>query len=516
MARAGMRPEPPVPVFKRLSAKLSRQGSYVIRNITGDFTNERLNEIQYGSLRPWAIFQRITMSHPLAATSPSIGTPRLRARLSNRIAVCLAVLALAVTWALNWLTPMSSDDFSYANKGVSWNAVWRHYTGWSGRLVADTLSSWMLNLEQTWMVATLNTMAVTGLSLILAALGARLAGRTLRPQLVLLVFFLYWLANPDLGQTTFWVVGAANYLWPNVFNFGFALAYLWRLRQGSTPLWLAAALALLALPAGCSNENTGIVTWCLLAWLTYRHARQRPLGAWPLIWLLCMAAGIAILLLAPGNQIRAEAFDHWYSQPALGRALDHFSRRFPDAMLRYAGVFLILGAWRLHAGPPSPKTRRAMVLLVGASCLANAILVLAPNIPKRALNGGFMYLLVALSLYGHDLQDKAALWRRGLSVTLAACALAWLLSGGLMLRAYHGAWQQDQVRRAIIADGLERKLARIEIPQYHFRRTLRSRDRFDTFFDGSALANYYNSTATIVEYPVKEHYDLHKPPQRLE
>ncbi|XOT97897.1 hypothetical protein ACMTAU_01150, partial [Alcaligenes pakistanensis] len=39
--------------------------------------------------------------------------------------------------------------------------------------------------------------------------------------------------------------------------------------------------------------------------------------------------------------------------------------------------------------------------LIGASLLANAILVLAPNIPKRALNGGLMYLLVALSIYGH-------------------------------------------------------------------------------------------------------------------
>ncbi|HRL20348.1 MAG TPA: DUF6056 family protein [Alcaligenes sp.] len=449
-----------------------------------------------------------------APPSTLTGPPR---RIGVAIPVILSVWILVSIWLLNWLTPMTSDDFSYASKGVSWEAIWRHYSSWSGRLVSDTLASWLLNLQAPWIASTLNTLALLGLVTILAALGARLAGQAFKPSVALLIFLLYWLCNPDLGQTTFWTVGAANYLWPNVFNFGFALAYLWRLETSRAPTWSTAALIALALLAGCSNENTGIVTAGLLAWATYRHRRQHALGVWPLVWLACMAAGIAILILAPGNQLRAEAFAHWYEQPTLWRLWDHFSRRFPDAMLRYAGIFLVLLAWRLYAGPPAPRARRAILVLMAAACLANAILALAPNIPKRALNGGMMYLLLAVSLYSHDLFNRTRTnkhWPDCLTRTLSIAILLWLLSSTLMLRAYHGTWQQDHVRRSILADGMQRGLSRIEIPQYHFLRTLRSRDRFDTFFDAQALSNYYNNPATIVEYPVQGHYDLRTQPQR--
>lgn len=408
---------------------------------------------------------------------------------------------------------MSSDDFSYANKGIAWASIKHHYVNWSGRLVSDTISSGMLSLAPRWLKATLNTAALFGLITVLTALGARLAGQALRPSLLLLVFMLYWLANPDLGQTTFWLVGAANYLWPNLFNFGFALAFVWYLQKGRPSVIAGLALCVLALLAGCSNENTGIISWCLLAYLGFRHVqRTGALSRWHLVWLLCMGLGVTVLVLAPGNQVRAEVFAHWYEQPLLWRIGEHFGRRFPDAVLRYWGVILVMLVWRFAVGPASSEpVRRAIFLLIGASLLANAILVLAPNIPKRALNGGLMYLLVALSIYGHDLLaqgQRTLAMQRSLLVTLGACGTLWLVSSGLMLRSYHGAWEQDQVRRAILSDAHKHHRRHVRLPKYFFLPTLRSRDRFDTHFNRKAMAQYYGSKAVINEYAVTQHYDL--------
>lgn len=454
-----------------------------------------------------------SMSPTLSFAESRFSLPLLGHRSGAWALMLLSVLALMATWSIYWLTPMISDDFSYANKGISWVAIERHYLNWSGRLVSDTISSGMLSLAPQWLKASLNTIALFGVVLTLSALGARLAKQALRPSLVLLVFMLYWLVNPDLGQTTFWLVGSANYLWPNLFNFGFALAYVWRLQKEPPSLGLGLGVSALAVLAGCSNENTGIITWCLLAYLSVRHyQRERTIGTWPVIWLLCMGIGVTILVLAPGNQVRAVFFPAWYDQPLLWRIWEHFSRRFPDAMLRYWGVIVVMLAWRVFAGPASSTPIRRMIcLLVGASLLANAILVLAPNIPKRALNGSFMYLLVALSIYGHDLlaqSQRTQCKPRYLALTLGICTMLWLVSSTLMLRSYYGVWKQDHVRRAIIAHAIKHDRKRIELPTYYFDTTLRSRDRFDTYFNGEALAKYYGTEAKINEYSVHRHYDL--------
>ncbi|QTB99065.1 hypothetical protein JYG33_13930 [Alcaligenes sp. SORT26] len=451
------------------------------------------------------------MSSTLSFAESRFSQPLLGRRSGAWVFIIFSVLAVMATWSIYWLTPMISDDFSYANKGIAWESIKHHYLHWSGRLVSDTLSSAMLSLAPGWLKATLNTAALFGLITILTALGAQLAGRALRPSLLLLVFTLYWLVNPHLGQTTFWLVGAANYLWPNLFNFGFVLAFVWYLQKGRPSVGTGLALCVLAVLAGCSNENTGIISWCLLAYLSLRHfQRTGSLSKWHLAWLLCMGLGIAVLVLAPGNQVRAEVFAHWYEQPLSWRIWEHFGRRFPDAMLRYWGAILVMLVWRLVAGPASSEpVRRAIFLLIGASLLANAILVLAPNIPKRALNGGLMYLLVALSIYGHDLlAQRSVQMQRCLWVILGAGCSIWLLSSTLMLRSYHAAWQQDKVRLALLTDARKNHRQHVDLPKYFFLPTLRSRDRFDTHFNRKAMADYHHCKAVINEYAVNQHYDL--------
>ncbi|CAM5785209.1 hypothetical protein CCAE64S_01518 [Castellaniella caeni] len=342
--------------------------------------------------------------------------------------------------------------------------------------------------------------------------------------MLLLVFTLYWIANPDLGQTTFWIVGAANYLWPSVFNFGFALAFVVLLRRRSCPWWQALLLCVLALPAGCSNENTGVVTWFLLACLAIRAWRQGQRSLWPWVWLFFMGVGICILVLAPGNYAREASFQGWYDHPLWWRVMDHFVHRFPDAMFRYWEVFLALGVLvyvlKRDAGASDTGqlkgTMTGMYLLLGMACLANAVLVLAPNIPKRTLLGGFLYALLAFAVVAHRVfQSPRLAGARWVAVLCVVCGVQWVLSFGLMLRAYHGTYLQDQVRVALVRQGIKNGAKHIEIPEYYFTWLLKSRDKFDLFFNGGAMARYYGGAGvSISEYPVKGPYGAGLAPVR--
>ena len=475
--------------------------------------------------------------------------------------VVLLVMVLAA-FALNFLTPMISDDYRYALKGISGSAIWAQYVRWSGRLVADTLSSFVLGLGVPWVADLFNAFAVAALIWILGALGRRLldvftnqggpdaAGASLHAQtphpagisagVMALLFAMYWIANPDLGQTTFWIVGAANYLWTNLFNFGFALAFVTVFQRGRHPLWQALGLCLLAVLAGCSNENTGIVTWVLLVGLTLKFQGGGRGRVWPWIWLFFLGVGICLLVLAPGNYVRENSFQEWYDQSFLWRVVDHFIRRFPDAMFRYWEVFALLWALAYAAGKPVSGSRsrvrqcgadvmsasgevawygavRGMWLLIGMSLLANAVLLFAPNIPKRALQGGFLYALVAVSILAHHVLAMPRLSRpRVLRAVFILCTGLWLLSFGLMLRAYGGAYQQDQVRVAQVLQGIRDGARHIEIPQYFFTPMLKKRDAFDTFFSGPNMARFYGAKkgTTITEYPVAGPYGPTRPPVR--
>ncbi|MFA7438296.1 DUF6056 family protein [Castellaniella sp.] len=448
-------------------------------------------------------------------------TPAALPRTHLLTAVCLVILISA--GVLNWLAPMSSDDYSYATKGVSWDAIRGHYLGWSGRLVADTLSSLVLGWGSHWADA-VNTLALLALVWILSTLGQHLAGKASwvpDPRVLLFVFILYWVNNPRLGHTTFWIVGAANYLWTHALLFGFALAFVAILQDEKKPLWKGLALAVLAVLAGCTNENTAPTAWLMLAWLGIQSERERPDGppslrawGWPAFWLLCMAIGIAILVLSPGDLARAAhpSNREWYDAPLAWRIEYHLWRRFPDAMAKYwqAALVLLWGAACIRL--PRAVIRR-IGLLVALACIANLALVFAPAYPKRTLQGGFLFMLLAVAVMGHQAVQPGALRRpRLLALGLGLCALQWLVSFSLLVRAYYGTAQQDRLRVALIQQGIAKQAHRIDIPGYYFSPLLNSRDGFDTFFNQDAIAAYYGTQAEIVEHPVTGPYDVEHPP----
>src|SRR3546814_5466900 len=104
---------------------------------------------------------------------------------------------------------MISDDFSFYLKGFSLEAIKNHYMNWGGRIFADTSASAVLSLDNHFAITLINALALIALITIIVRLpifGER-KGTPLNALVFFLIFALYWVANPDLGKTSFWIVG---------------------------------------------------------------------------------------------------------------------------------------------------------------------------------------------------------------------------------------------------------------------------------------------------------------------
>lgn len=73
------------------------------------------------------------------------------------------IASLAVCFVLTLLvalkTPMHSDDYLYALKGLSFESHYKHYIKWSGRVVSDYISPALL-LMPHWLRAAFNSLAL--------------------------------------------------------------------------------------------------------------------------------------------------------------------------------------------------------------------------------------------------------------------------------------------------------------------------------------------------------------------
>lgn len=459
----------------------------------------------------------------------------------------LALLAcFALMLPLQWLTPMHSDDYAYTHKGISWAATWKHYTTWSGRLVADFLSSAVLSPRSHAFAAAFNTLAFVSLifligwlprfqfssasSFVSAFPPRSMAGKAVRAYTLL--FLLYWLGNPALGEINFWIAGSANYVWTNALHLLFLGLFLREALEvrpaqqpDPSPRWSArSTLTLLLAPiAGCTNENTSLSTLllmglvCLYVLLAHQEGRWRVFN-WKLpAYGLAFALGTAALLLAPGNAIRQQIFIKWNKLGWDDRALLHFTERVPLALhhlglVLLTALVLLLIAQRVRTTQAGKHGTLSWLFMLAAA-FSLAIMVASPVLPQRSLAGTQMYLLLAISgllVSWEEQGSQGHITRRlhqGLNVFTVALALVFALSYGLMLRAYHQVAQQNTVRQQLIHEGMARGDVYIFIPKFHWLPLLRDESEpFTEFFNDEMMSWYEGTRAAIRQFEVSGPY----------
>ncbi|MGP5430744.1 DUF6056 family protein [Enterococcus malodoratus] len=253
-----------------------------------------------------------------------------------------------------------------------------------------------------------------------------------------IIFLLYWNANPNLGQTSFWTVGYSNYLLTNFFIISyFSLAFF--LRDKKTQIWHFFAIPILGLLAGNSNENTSIVV-VLLTLVFILIEKKRKVFVLGLPFTL---VGALALLLSPGQKGRLQhsSLQVAREQSLLLRLWNYFSSHlFMDTFNSFLWVFLtfiFIGLiYYFKRQRPRKNNMVYSLIFFFSAIISNAAFGGSYVFPVslRSLNGALILFLISLSFFLNDLcYLKSPIYKK-VSHTLFFCYVYHSLSVITMLQ----------------------------------------------------------------------------------
>lgn len=412
------------------------------------------------------------------------------------------LLAFLAVFVLEWYTPIHSDDYRYALIGLSFDAHWHHYMTWSGRVVADYTSALLLTTQSRGFISAMTGLAVVAFCyFIVKAPDGTLKWKKQDGLIFSLIFLTFWVANPNIGQTVFWVVGSANYLWTNLFVAAW-IGYLYRI-QLQKQTRIQPLMLVLGVLAGCSNESVApfVVGLSLLA-IIYDYWREKRIHVNKCLYFVSTLAGAGILIFSPGNFIRARG-PHavWYEKSIVDRIVIHLSDRFFNhlALVWIAYVVLALLALLLvvarrngHRVKSANPGMVVLMLLVGLG--TSFIMVASPSYPDRVMMSTFLFFLLAISFLLKELvatANKRVLY--GIYAITALLAGVFVWSFSLMYTAYTRVYQQDQVRINIVKTQLSRHHRDFTVPDFHFLKMQNSGGHFGFFHDPEIYGRYFGA-----------------------
>ncbi len=411
-------------------------------------------------------------------------------------------IMFAVLYFISYQVPVLSDDYSYYSMGLSFRSHLDHYLGWNGRVIADWTSSILLRLFSRPVNMALNTLVFVIVMVLITLLPAVIRQRPLigRGSSIMLwiVLLAYWIANPNLGQTSFWLVGSVNYLWTLMwagFYFTFFLYLL--LDQRAMGRRQAVLLGLLGIFAGLSNEALGItvILFTLSMFILFWKDKKRTL----LTGLISAAAGYSVLFFAPGVRIRSQSdvFLSWYELPAFDKLLTHLFTRMAGTFNRFHLLYMVIivvmiaALWGQSGKKTDGRSLFFLLLFFALSYLAVLAFIASPTMPPRSGNVSLFYSLLMLSVAMHILMDSEARGRyAALGIILCCCAVYFIPEYLFIHHAYKQTKVQAEIREDIINEEKERGEIIGTAYDLYFTRLLKNSDKLDTHRSNNAYLYY--------------------------
>ncbi len=353
-------------------------------------------------------------------------------------AYALIACAVLAFFSLNLLTPVQRDDWSYSFNFLTKERIGSfddiqeslviHYQKVNGRIPVHFLAHLFLWMGKGAFNA-VNTLAFTGL-VTLVYFHAFGALRPFRPYAWLAAFLSLWLLTPAFGESFLWVTGAANYLYGMLLILFFLIPYR-RLLNGEDRYARlkvsAVCYALLTgIAAGWTNENTAgalfVLLLCLLIW---RLLEKKPVPAWFYAGLLGVAAGLCLMVGAPGERSRLDTAGGTGGVSAMLYRAAVLTVKLGRYLWPGILLWLLLLVCFLRGG----RKKHALVLplvflLAGLAALYS--MALSPQIPNRVWSGPIVYFTIsALALWDAcGVRVERARVRVALVTLCAALALA--------------------------------------------------------------------------------------------
>jgi hypothetical protein len=420
--------------------------------------------------------------------------------IKDRKTFTLLIFIVFAIFMVALKTPMHSDDYSYYSRGLSIETHIANYMHWSGRVVADYISTFMLFFDDINIRAIINSIGVASLITLIAAMPSAFTGKALRPDVLALVFFLYWIANPNIGQTSFWIVGTANYTFTTLLAFCY-IYFLIKWYKNHNPIKIL-VLFFLGILAGCSNENTSVTMagLSLLAtcYLVFGKVTNIKYAVIPTIGVIL---GAAIILLAPGNYVRAKhpLFIDFGKLSVFEKIHLHLSDRILFAFTSAWPVFLVAAVLiTCFFVKKIYKQNINSLILIAISAfffmgfiVDNFVLFAAPYTPPRSYSSGFCFLMLSLSFLISACLQKDNKPNK-IIISISIIAGAWFIySYYFIYSSYARTFVQNNIRVSSILANRINGDDIIPVPTLHFAKLLKEEDQFDRYHNDGSIGSFF-------------------------
>lgn len=425
----------------------------------------------------------------------------------NKYKLSLSLLFIYfLGFILNSLVPLISDDFSYMRMGLDFSSRYQHYMTWSGRVEADLISSTILQFDSTIIKSLINTIPLVALCFFIHKI-ISLYSKSDPLITVLITFSCYFLFNPNLGQTTFWIVGAANYLWTTTFCIIFTYSICLLTVSDRISKTKELSIYLSAILAGCSSEASAalMVSAAALALFYNQFVSNKNKRITVIAFILCLV-GFLVLIGAPGNKIRlaSDVFSAWRGMGLFEKLEYHFFERVPS-LLRYIKyeltislLCLILFLFKNKFKFTASTFYLYIAPIIGFSFII-LILTLSPYTPERTVN----ILTVILAIPICALINVLAKWVK-FAVTYFIVIIM-VINWSHVYSSYSRVYIQDIMRRVYMQEMFEKDVYDITLPQYNFSNFFKEFDLWDLFNNEYEIARYFGANKVNV-VPVNVDY----------
>lgn len=404
--------------------------------------------------------------------------------------MAILFLSFAAVLAYNLLTPMITDDFTFASqarKAGSFGGLilqqYQEYMTWTGRILPHFLTRWFFTLPMT-LFKILNSVMFSLLSVIIYL---NIEGRNKwDPWIMLLSQLGLWIFAVDFADTVLWETGAFNYLWAVTLIFGFMTLerYFYKKpfekRITSVPVILL--LFILGVSAGSSSENTsgGCLLYLLILLGSNLSSKRKP-GLYLSAGLLGNITGLILMVKAPGNSVRYNAK---LSQEAHDGLYGMFSRLQKVTLSIRDCMFLllvILVATLVVTALQNRHSSRKNILMACRSRLVftflafmtSYALILTPEPQNRAYFGAGIFLLTACIQGIQDItvkertEDDSILIRTAVYISTAVLLLFFFFRyvdcGANLARVY----RDEEERESYIEEQRSQGVTDVTVAQLH-------------------------------------------------
>ena len=347
-----------------------------------------------------------------------IGDVSMIKKSKRIILILILVFVFIFMYLLNMKTMMVSDDYIYhfvftgrtptssthlvSNPIEIFTSMVNHWHLWGGRVSLHYL------LQFTFMFD-INIFNIVN-SVMFVILGILIYKHATKSKdNILLIIFIYamlFLFMPQPGSTIMWKSGSANYLWSSVLILSMTLIYKnhhdgYKIKDNVINNIL---IFILGLIVGCCNENSGcalILAECLFIFLYYFKYQKVPV--WAIMGLIATIISYVILIIAPGNYIRAEVM-----YPAKDYSLNGIFKQFltlTNLSYNYLKITIIITIITFILTMSKIKEKKdfikkysvQLVFILFTICSIYSLIV-SPAYPERCFVFGFIYLLVIISM----------------------------------------------------------------------------------------------------------------------